>query len=148
MGHGIGHGIGSVGGFAGRKIGLTRKKDKSGKEVLVEHNGSGGTIPEEQSSSTPPSYDVPAGQASQPSDMDGFTGIPASPVATTLPPGQGSGPSEPGMLTVTVLSAKDLKSKEGPGAKPFVQLRMGGKVHKTGHLKGIEPEWCVKRHKR
>lgn len=31
---GVGHGVGAVGGFAGRKIGLVRKKDKHGKEVV------------------------------------------------------------------------------------------------------------------
>jgi hypothetical protein len=30
----VGHGVGHVGGFAGRKIGLVKKKDKSGKEIV------------------------------------------------------------------------------------------------------------------
>ena len=140
MASGVGHGLGSVGGFAGRRIGLIKKRDKSGKEILVHGNESGETLPDEPSSPSA-AYEVPAGQASQPADENGFHGIPTNPEATTLAPGMGSGPSEPGVLTVTVLHAKDLKSKEGNGARPYVQLRMGGKVYKTGHVRGIEPEW-------
>lgn len=51
--------------------------------------------------------------------------------------------SEPGTLAITVLAAKDLASKEGSGVKPYVSLKAGGKTHKTGHAKGVEPEWCV-----
>lgn len=138
--------MGHVGGFAGRKIGLIKKKDKSGKEVLVATDESGNIIPE---SELPEGYSLPAGQVSQPTDMDGTSiGVPAGGVATTLPPGMGSAPSAPGTLIVTVLSAKDLKSKEGNSAKPYVVLRGPGKTqkighHKTGHVKGLEPEWCV-----
>lgn len=127
---GVGHGIGSVGGFAGRRIGLIKKKDKHGKEVLVEPSSANGEA-----------YDVPAGQVSQPADQLDVEGIPAGGVATTLPPGMGSSPAEAGSLTVTVLSAKDLSSKEAGSAKPYVVLRLGGKSHKTGHVKGVEPEW-------
>ena len=131
---GVGHGIGHVGGFAGRHIGLMKKKDKHGKEEMVEPaNG-------DELGQQPTAYDVPAGQASQPTGTDGV-GVPGGPAATTVPPGLGSTSSEPGTLTVTVLGAKDLKSREGGGAKPYVQLKMGGKSHKTGHVKGQEPEW-------
>lgn len=139
-------GVSHVGGFAGRKIGLIKKKDKSGKEILVAADEAGNIIPENE---LPEGYDLPAGQVSQPTDLNGMTtGVPAGGLATTLPPGLGSVPSTPGTLIVTVLSAKDLKSKEGNSAKPYVVLRGPGKTqkighHKTGHVKGVEPEWQV-----
>lgn len=134
-------GVGHVGGFAGRKIGLIKKKDKSGKEVLVAADEAGNIIPE---SELPEGYNLPAGQVSQPSEMDSMTtGVPAGVVATTLPSGFGSAPTTAGTLSVTVLGAKDLKSKEGNSAKPYVVLRGPGKTHKTGHVKGLEPEWYV-----
>ena len=134
---GVAHGIGSVGGFAGRRIGLM-KKEKSGKEVLAE-----ATEPENGQPGGKASlgFAVPAGQVSQPTDVDGGVGVPTGATNTTLPPGMGRPCSEPGVLAVTVLAAKDLKSKEGSGTKPYVLLKMGGKVHKTGHVKGLEPEW-------
>jgi hypothetical protein len=55
--------------------------------------------------------------------------------------GEGGVPSQDGTLSITVLAAKDLISKEGGGVKPYVSLRVGGKSHKTSHGKGVEPEW-------
>jgi hypothetical protein len=109
---GVGHGIGTVGGFAGRKIGLIKKKDKSGKEILVQAD---------------------TGMEVDPSTVgaDGEAGM----------AGTGEGPLENGILTITVLAAKDLVSKEGGGVKPYVALKVGGKSHKTSHSKGVEPEW-------
>ncbi|WVF68009.1 hypothetical protein IAT40_002771 [Kwoniella sp. CBS 6097] len=128
---GVGHGIGSVGGFAGRRVGLIKKKDKSGKEILVEQ-------PEDAAGL---GYEIPAGQVSEPSGagMDGVVpgaGVPG-PNATTLPIGEGDAPTEPGTLGVTVLAAKDLRA----GTKPYVQLKLGGKSHKTDHVKSATPEW-------
>lgn len=145
-------GVGHVGGFAGRKIGLIKKKDKSGKEILVPADEDGNVIPGGDAipvDADGEGFDVPAGQVSQPAAhgaVDSLTvGIPTGPTATTLPPGMGNVPSEPGTLAVTVLSAKDLKSKDGHSAKPYVMLKLGGKSHKTGHVKGLEPEWYVVR---
>lgn len=133
VGHGIGtvgHGIGSVGGFAGRRIGLMKKRDKSGKEVLVPTDeGEDG-----------PEHEVAAGQATHTNGdhLDTGAGI------IDLLDGGRRTPSEPGTLNVTVVGAKDLKSshKEG-GPRPYVQVRVGGKTHKTGHMKGQEVEWYV-----
>lgn len=130
VGSGVGHGIGAVGGFAGRRIGLIKKKDKSGKEVLVQSEIAEGDEPVEV---------LADGHA------DGFAvtnGVAASDVLGAL---KADLWSEPGILNVTVLRAKDLKSEEGNKVKPFVQLKMAGKSHKTGHVKGVEPEWYVKR---
>jgi Ca2+-dependent lipid-binding protein len=134
---GVGHGIGHVGGFAGRKIGLVKKKDKSGKEVLVEAPIDG----TDSDGVNANGYSIPAGQASQPVGTDGGIGVPTGSHNTTLPPGMTGGSDHTGTLGITILSAKDLKSKEGNGVKPYVQVKMGGKAHKTSHVKGVEPEW-------
>ncbi|ORY31245.1 C2 domain-containing protein [Naematelia encephala] len=134
---GVEKGIGSVGGFAGRRIGLMKKKDKSGKEVslleepiVTPENGNGGSGS---------GFDIPAGQVSQPAYLGGIVGVPTGSAATTLPPGDGHAPSDAGTLTITVVSAKDLKGDNG--LKPYVQLKLGGKTHKTGHVKGVEADW-------
>lgn len=136
-------GVGHVGGFAGRKIGLIKKKDKSGQEVLVPADEHGNPIEGlDTVGEHAQAYDVPAGQVSQPVTVEGTgIGVPAGAAATTLPPDLANPPSEPGHLAITVLSAKDLKSKEGHSAKPYVLLKVAGKSHKTGHVKGLEPEW-------
>lgn len=53
----------------------------------------------------------------------------------------GDGVPQEGTLGVTVISGSGLVSKEGSGVKPYVVVKVGGKSHKTGHGKGIEPEW-------
>jgi hypothetical protein len=137
--HGVGHGIGSVGGFAGRRIGLIKKKDKSGKEVLVPDEGSIATSidaieeNEERSPTIPAlennSFNLTPVHQDNTNEKGGH-----SPFVTSE---AGNGPSGPGILAVTVLGAKDLKG----GQKPYVQVRVGGKTHKTGHVRGVEPEW-------
>ncbi|ORX40969.1 C2 domain-containing protein [Kockovaella imperatae] len=131
---GVGHGLGTVGGFAGRHMGLIKKKDASGKEVLAAADG---TV---VNGTHDAGFDVPAGQTSQPVDAEGVNadGLPVGAAATTPPPRPAT---EPGVLNVTVMGAKDLKSDEGSGLKSFVQLRMAGKAHKTDHVKGLQPEW-------
>ncbi|WVN89805.1 uncharacterized protein L203_105035 [Cryptococcus depauperatus CBS 7841] len=135
---GVAHGIGSVGGFAGRHIGLIKKKDKSGKDVLVDP--STGTISSD--TTTPNGNDIAAGQTSAPTGTNVEGVVPTS-NATTLPVGEGASPLEPGTLGVTVISAKDLKSDREGNAKPYVQVRVGGKTSKTDHVKGQgpTPEW-------
>ncbi|WWD07266.1 hypothetical protein V865_005363 [Kwoniella europaea PYCC6329] len=120
VGKGVVHGGGAVIGG----------KDKNGKEVLVEQPEPGLD-----------GFEIPAGQVSEPSGtgLDGAIpggGVPG-PKATTLPLGEGTGPSEPGTLGVTVIGAKDLKA----GTKPYVQLRLGGKTYKTDHVKSSTPDW-------
>ena len=137
-------GVGHVGGFAGRKIGLIKKKDKSGKEVLVPADAEGhtGDPAEINGPDSAHPHDIPAGQVSQPTELGELTaGVPGGKTATTLPVGMGSSPTEPGTLGVTVLSAKDLKSKEGASVKPYVTVKTPAKTYKTGHVKGLEPEW-------
>ena len=132
---GVGHGIGSVGGFAGRRMGLIKKRSVSGK--ITE-------LPERSTSdlaSPDGGFNVPAGQVSQPVNGAAGDSLPTGAAATTLAPGLGSPASEPGLLNVTVMAAKDLKSEEGNGLKSYVQLRMSGKVQKTDHVRGLQPEW-------
>nr|XP_018259792.1 uncharacterized protein I303_07863 [Kwoniella dejecticola CBS 10117]OBR81950.1 transmembrane protein [Kwoniella dejecticola CBS 10117] len=84
-------------------------------------------------------FEIPAGQVSEPTDEVLAAGGVPGPRATTLPAGEASAsaPSEPGTLAVTVLGAKDLKA----GTKPYVQIKLGGRVHKTDHVKSATPEW-------
>ncbi|WVQ85964.1 hypothetical protein IAT38_008132 [Cryptococcus sp. DSM 104549] len=122
------------------------KKDKSGKEILVDPSTGaqagavGGGLP-----TTAEGYELPAGQTSVPAGvgMDGALpgqGVPGQ-NATTLPIGGGEGPEEPGTLGVTVIGAKDLKSEREGSAKPYVQVKVGAKSVKTDHVKGVAPEW-------
>lgn len=123
---GVGRGVGTVGGFAGRKIGLIKKKDKSGKEILVhpeeEQEGGGGMG----------GFDLSSENGTQ---VEGLNGELI---------GSGNRPSEPGTLVVTVLGGSEIKSEEGLKLKSYVTVKIGGKSHKTDHVKGVEPEWLVK----
>nr|ODN82408.1 transmembrane protein [Cryptococcus depauperatus CBS 7841] len=91
---------------------------------------------------TPNGNDIAAGQTSAPTGTNVEGVVPTS-NATTLPVGEGASPLEPGTLGVTVISAKDLKSDREGNAKPYVQVRVGGKTSKTDHVKGQgpTPEW-------
>jgi hypothetical protein len=150
---GVGHGLESVGGFAGRRFGLIKKKDKSGKEVLVPADGSGEPAVEtsevideremDKAVRTPvKTYENGNTNGYELGQMPLGRAEGVEQVATDNPfvrSELGAGPSEPGILAITVLGAKDLKG----GQKPYVQVKVGGKVHKTGHVKGVEPEWYV-----
>lgn len=117
----VGKGVGAVGGFAGRKIGLIKKKDKSGKEVLVAAD----------SLEAEDGYEI--GDARPSVDGEGEGG---RAVEETGPP-----PTEPGVLSVTVLGAKDIKTENGGKLKSHVAVKIAGKAHKTDTAKGVEPDW-------
>jgi hypothetical protein len=128
---GIGKGVGAVGGFAGRKIGLIKKKDKEGHEVIV-------------SADQADAYDGQAGY--------GVGGLETLAEHGTLShdqeqaQGQGGSargppPTEPGHVSVTVIGARGIKVEKGAKLKSHVVLKMGGKGHKTDHEKGTEPDW-------
>jgi len=91
----------------------------------------------------PPVPDLPTAQASQPtrhSDSLAENGVIASPGLTVNAAGNdGTGPSEPGTLRVTILYAKDLFPTD---IKPYVIVRVGGEARKTKHAhKTSTPEW-------
>ncbi|KIR30263.1 transmembrane protein [Cryptococcus deuterogattii LA55] len=146
---GVAHGLGSVGGFAGRRIGLIKKKDKSTEKDTVADSVSGASSPVAPGTIavgadiTPTineSSGIAAGQTSAPVG-DNLDGAVPGHHATTLPVGESASPQEPGTLGVTVVSAKDLKSNREGSAKPYVQIKTGGKTVKTEHVKGSAPEW-------
>ena len=57
--------------------------------------------------------------------------------------GQGNGHlSEPGILKVTVLQAKDF-NPDGEGLKPYVILKSGDKEHKTSHHRRSADSQCT-----
>lgn len=150
VGKGVGRGVGTIVGAPGR---LFKKKDRD-----VSHSASNshdfardGSIPPLPPSALGPQetlasngYDVPAGQTSAPAGVV-QQGVPTGREETSLPPGMTSDlPTEPGTLTVTVVSAKDLQpmgSHNATALKPFVRVSVGNKSHKTDHGKGVEAEF-------
>jgi hypothetical protein len=93
-----------------------------------------GTVPE--SKAVP---DISGTQVSQPV-ADGEHVVPV-PVVSTDTNGP-STPTDPGVLRVSVLDAKDLIG--GQDVKPYVVVRVGEKEFKTKHAgKTVAPEWYV-----
>lgn len=82
---------------------------------------------------TPPTPTASAGQASVP--------VGAGPSAfPTVAGDPGPGPYiQSGTLRVSVRSAKDLSQDDD--VKPYAVLKLGGKEHKTKHVKGNSVEW-------
>lgn len=111
---GVGRGVGTIGGFAGRKIGLVKKQDKHGKEVLV---------PADEQATDGGTHELAA-------ESEGLNKVSA-----------GGRPTESGSLVVTVLGGTNIKSEEGAKLKSYVAVKVGSKSHKTDHTKGLEPEW-------
>ena len=126
---GIGKGVGAVGGFAGRKIGLIKKKDKEGHDILVPADQADGDL------SVGPS---PSGYSA--AGMETLTEVGES---ATGQGERGPPPTEPGHLSVTVVGARGLKFEAGAKLKSHVAIKLGGKGHKTNHEKGLEPDWYV-----
>jgi Ca2+-dependent lipid-binding protein len=91
------------------------------------------TVPESKAVS-----DISATQVSQPV-TDGEYVVPVVSSGTN---GHSSTPSDPGILRVSVLDAKDLIG--GLDVKPYAVVRIGEKEFKTKHAgKTVAPEWYV-----
>jgi hypothetical protein len=91
-----------------------------------------GTVPE--SKAVP---DIPGTQVSHPV-TDGEHVVPVVSSDTNGP----NTPTDPGVLRVSVLDAKDLIG--GQDVKPYAVVRVGEKEFKTKHAgKTVAPEWCV-----
>ncbi|EIW70089.1 hypothetical protein TREMEDRAFT_71520 [Tremella mesenterica DSM 1558] len=133
---GLGKGVGAIGGIAGRRVGLVKRKDRAGKEVLVPAESDDISISD--------GFDVTSSPA-RGTSADGLAPPlhePASPsIGGSFVGGSGGSGGETGTLMVTVLGVKDLKGGEKGSPKPYVQLKMGGKSHKTDHVKGSEADW-------
>jgi hypothetical protein len=153
----VSHGVGSIGGFAGRRLGLGKKKDQSGNEMLVPVEEVGDGI---DSMTAPAGFEVSSIEtnATNSNALAGGAAVAGSAIAlgTALSSGGGDNdrvvspgspgtlpfpPGGTGTLTVTVLGASDIKSSHNGGAKPYVQLKIGSRTYKTEHLKGSDPEW-------
>jgi len=90
-----------------------------------------GTVPE--SKAVP---DIPGTQVSQPV-TDGEHVVPVVPSDTN-----GHSTTDPGILRVSVVDAKDLIG--GQDVKPYAVVRVGEKEFKTKHAgKTVAPEWYV-----
>lgn len=145
---GVGRGVGTVGGFAGRKIGLIKRKDKAGKEVLVPSDDAAATNITEGFIEAIPAVDSNGADLRSRENGEQVE----SGLGRVTPPGLGETDgsparrhSEQGTLVVSVLGASDVKSDEGAKLKSYVAVKMGGKSHKTDHVKGTDPEWSASR---
>ncbi|KAL1412655.1 Tricalbin-2 [Vanrija albida] len=136
---GVGHGVGAIVGAPGKLFG------RKNKGTTVQQNAVPTTLSEESGYQVPAGQQrstVAAGQVSAPAGAVAH-GLPGSDV-TTLPAGEGQAPEEPGMLTVAVLSAKDIQpagSHNASSLKPYVQLKVGSKSYKTDHQKGVDVDF-------
>jgi hypothetical protein len=122
VGGGVASGIGTVGGGVAQGIGSVG--GFAGRHMGLTKKKENGALP------SAPNNDVPSGAANFAAD------------GVSQPSPDATPPETAGTLTVTVLSAKDLKSTHKDALpKPYVSIRCGGKTHKTEHLKGPEVEW-------
>lgn len=110
-----------MGGFAGRKVGLVKRRNTQGEEILVEE-----LINED---GTPTGQAAPA--IDQGSNARDFAGVPAN--------GSNGGAPAAGKLTITVLDATNLADE----VKSHVAVTVGSKTHKTGHShsKSTSADW-------
>lgn len=132
-GKGVVHGVGFGVGFAGRRIGLIKKKDKHGNEVLVDGDmlpdSMPTPIPEEPRSPDPATS--PHSQA-----MPSIDSRIVSQSSAKDPSIYGDGKVQ---VNITCLRGKEIG---GGDVKPYVSLQVGKKTHKTDHAKkSAEPEW-------
>lgn len=136
-GKGIIHGVG----FAGRKVGLVKKRDKHGNEVMVP-----ATSDDERQM---------AGNISESEPETSFSGARGfgspEPSGTTVPLPQEdvrrvASINESHAESVNITCVKATLNTTGThDLKPYVQISLGRKAYKTGHAKqAAEPEWCVK----
>lgn len=150
---GVGRGVGTVVGAPGRLFGRNKNRSSSvtqnqPQEVLreVDENHAVGG-----SHLAVPSYEMgqghspeaSSGQTSAPAGVSGGT-MPVGQEATTLPPDAAEPPQEPGTLTVSILSVKDVQpqgSHSASALKPYVAVRVGPKSQKTDHIKGTEGDY-------
>ncbi|TXT05904.1 hypothetical protein VHUM_03665 [Vanrija humicola] len=138
---GVGHGVGAIVSAPGKLFGRGKKGTDVQANVapnqLSNENPTmaGYQVPQDRSLATAGQVSAPAGVINQ--------GLPGSD-ATTLPAGDAQAPTEPGMLTVAVLSAKDIQpagSHSASSLKPYVQLKVGSKSYKTDHQKGTDVDF-------
>lgn len=138
-GKGIIHGVGHTVGFAGRKTGLIKKRDKHGNEVLVpvsdDEHAAAGTASESE-----PDISFAGAQAVESSVTNG-TSVPAPLAATDFARAETLNESHPESVNITCVKAT--LNMTGPhDIKPYVQLALGRKAYKTSHAKkAAEPEW-------
>lgn len=153
---GVGRGVGTVVSAPGRLFG--RNKNRASSVTQNQHQE---VLREEDESPTMGSSNLAGyemgqgpGQAPQaPQAMAGQTSAPAGttsgvmPVgqdATTLAPEVAEAPQEPGTLTVSVLSVKDVQplgSHSASSLKPYVTVRVANKSQKTDHVKGTDGDF-------
>ncbi len=135
-GMGVMSGVGSVGGFAGRQMGLMKKKDKMG-----DVNGAAQDVPNGDVTEQDFAVDQPGNGLTSVESGHGETLTATDPaMASALT--DGAAASESGMLSVTCVSAQGLAAAGSHDAKMFVQLKLGERSQKTGHGKPPnEPEW-------
>jgi hypothetical protein len=114
--------------------------------VVAGHDGSaagaGYVVPNTDRASLPPGSQI----SGPPELVEELVPVSDSMIATNLPEGtSGIAPTEPGTLSVTVISASDLKANaDSHGAKdlkPYIVVKVNGRTNKTDHGKGLDYEW-------
>lgn len=124
----VGHGVGKV----GHTVGGVFRRDHAKKNSLDTSNGSS-------------MLEAPSGQASAPlgaTDNQSINGTAFPTKVGAMDGGEMQLPSEPGVLRVGVMGAKDLPMNEGDTPKPYVILKIGDKEQKTKHAgKTVAPDW-------
>ena len=138
-GKGIIHGVGHTVGFAGRKTGLIKKRDKHGNEVLVPANddelAGAGTASESEAD-----VSFSGAQGSGSPAINGAS-VPLPVAATDFALAEPLNEGHPESVNVTCVKAT-LNSTGHHDIKPYVQLALGRKAYKTSHAKqAAEPEW-------
>ncbi len=124
----VGHGVGKV----GHTVGGVFKRDHAKKNSVDTSNGSS-------------MLEAPSGQSSAPLGTTDGNGM-AFPAKVGMDAGEMQLPSEPGVLRVGIIGAKDLPVHEGDMPKPYVVVKIADKEQKTKHAgKTVTPEWYVYR---
>jgi hypothetical protein len=142
-GKGVALGVGSVGGFAGRHLGLLKKKDAVGDEGPEEaHVPNGEVTAHDFVAANEPGSGAANNGAGD--GLDVAATATDAPTASAFAEGMATGStSESGILSVTCVSAQGLPTGSHE-AKAYLHLKLGDKSLKTAHGKASsEPEWWV-----
>lgn len=139
-GKGIIHGVGSTVGFAGRKTGLIRKRDKHGREVLVsDFEGEQHGLAQMGEKDLDNSLSADEAMVAQRSDGAGqvMPVFAATPAVTE----RDHSIHEVRAEAINITCAKAALNSAGSDVKPYVQLTLGRKSYKTGHAKRADADW-------
>lgn len=142
-GKGLIHGVGHTVGFAGRKTGLIKKRDRHGREVLVsdsegEQHGPGHMEESDLENSFSHDEAVAAQRSVGAGQAMATPAFVANPSGLARDPSLHEGHAE--AINITCVKAA-LTGTNNHEVKPYAQLTLGRKSYKTGHAKRPDAEW-------